>query len=146
MATLDRESLGATLAMCNAIMNGTSALLLGAGWVAIKRRRPDVHWKLMVGAFTVSCLFLISYIARIFISGTHYYPGHGMWKVIYILVLSSHMLLATATPPLAIGALWLASKKRFGAHRKVVRYAWPIWMYVSVTGVIVYVLLYHPPG
>ncbi len=143
---LDRESLGASLALCNALLNGTSALLLTAGFVAIKRGRRDVHWRFMVGAFSVSCLFLISYLIRVFISGTHRYPGHGAWKLIYLLVLSSHMLLAMATPPLAIGALWLATKQRFGAHKKIVHYALPIWMYVSVTGVLVYVLLYHPPG
>jgi putative membrane protein len=146
MATPDREALGATLALGNALLNGTAALLLGAGYVAIKRRRRDVHKRFMVAAFSVSCLFLLSYLTRILISGTHYYPGHGMWKVIYLVVLSSHMLLAVATPPLAIAALWLATKKRFGAHRKIVKYTWPIWMYVSVTGVLVYVLLYHPPG
>lgn len=146
MASPEREALGATLAMCNALLNGTAALLLAGGYIAIKRGRRDIHWKLMLSAFIVSSLFLISYLTRVFISGTHRYPGHGTWKAIYILVLSSHMLLAVATPPLAIGALWLASKRRFGAHRKLVRYTWPIWMYVSVTGVMVYLLLYHPPG
>lgn len=146
MATLDHEALGATLAACNATLNGTSALLLAGGWLAIRKRRIDIHWRLMVSAFVVSCLFLVSYLTRVLISGTHYYPGHGFWKVVYFVVLSSHMLLAVATPPLAIGALWLARRRRFGAHKKIVRYAWPIWMYVSVTGVLVYVLLYHPPG
>jgi putative membrane protein len=146
MATLDRETIGTTLALVNALLNGTSALLLGAGYVAIKRKRPDIHKRFMVSAFVVSCLFLCSYLTRVLLTGTHYYPGHGFWKVVYLLVLSSHMLLAVATPPLAIGALWLATKRRFGAHRKVVKYAWPIWMYVSVTGVMVYLLLYHPPG
>ena len=146
MATLDHEAVGATLAMCNALLNGSAALLLGAGYVAIKRGRRDIHARFMVAAFSVSCLFLISYLTRIFISGTHYYPGHGLWKVIYLVVLSSHMLLAVATPPLAIVTLRLALKKRFAAHRKLVKYTWPIWMYVSVTGVLVYVLLYHPPG
>jgi putative membrane protein len=143
---LDRETVGATLALVNALLNGSSALLLGAGFVAIKRKRRDVHKRFMIGAFVLSCLFLCSYLARVFISGTHRYPGHGTWKLIYLLVLSTHMLLAVATPPLAIAALWLALKQRFGAHRKVVKYTWPIWMYVSVTGVMVYLLLYHPPG
>jgi putative membrane protein len=140
------EELGATLALCNAIMNGTSALLLACGWVAIRRGRRDVHWKFMAGAFTVSCLFLVSYVIRVFVSGTHKYPGTGAWKAIYLAILMTHMLLAITVPPLALRTLFLAIKKRYAEHRRLVRYTWPIWMYVSVTGVLVYVLLYHPPG
>ena len=140
------EELGATLALCNALLNGTSALLLLCGWVAIRRGRRDVHWKLMAGAFTVSCLFLVSYVIRVLVSGTHKYPGTGAWKAIYLAILMTHMLLAITVPPLALRTLFLALKKRYAEHRRLVRYTWPIWMYVSVTGVLVYVLLYHPPG
>jgi putative membrane protein len=140
------EELGATLALCNAFMNGTSALLLLGGWITIRNGRRDIHWKFMAGAFVVSCLFLISYITRVLVSGTHYYPGTGVWKAIYLAVLVSHMLLAITVPPLALRTLFLAVKKRYAEHRRIVRFTWPIWMYVSVTGVLVYVLLYHPPG
>ncbi len=140
------EQLGATLALLNATLNGSSALLLFGGWVAIRRRRADVHWKLMLAAFTVSCVFLISYVVRIFVSGTHRYPGSGVWKAIYLAVLVSHMILAMTVPPLALRTLYLSWKKRYAEHRRIVRFTWPIWMYVSVTGVLVYVLLYHPPG
>jgi putative membrane protein len=140
------EKLGATLALCNAFLNGSAALLLFGGWVAIRRRRRDVHWKFMAAAFTVSCLFLVSYIVRILISGTHNYPGSGIWKAIYFTVLITHMLLAITVPPLALRTLFLAVKKRYAEHQRLVRFTWPIWMYVSVTGVLVYVLLYHPPG
>jgi putative membrane protein len=140
------EQLGGMLALCNAIMNGTSALLLLCGWIAIRAGRRDVHWKLMAGAFTVSCLFLVSYVARVLISGTHNYPGAGAWKAIYLAILLTHMLLAITVPPLALRTLFLARKKRYLEHRRLVRFTWPIWMYVSVTGVLVYVLLYHPPG
>jgi putative membrane protein len=140
------EELGATLALCNAILNGTSALLLLCGWVAIRRGRRDVHWKFMAGAFTVSCLFLVSYVIRVLVSGTHRYPGAGAWKAIYLAILMTHMLLAITVPPLALRTLFLAIKKRYSEHRRLVRFTWPIWMYVSVTGVLVYVLLYHPPG
>jgi putative membrane protein len=140
------NELGAKLALLNACLNGTSALLLFAGWRAMKANNRWLHARLMISAFVVSSLFLISYLARVLISGTHRYPGSGMWKAIYLGVLSSHMLLAIATPPLAIFALWLAAKQRFATHRKITKYAFPIWMYVSVTGVMVYVLLYHPPG
>jgi putative membrane protein len=141
-----RESIGATLAFVNALLNGTSALLLLAGWAAIRRRRTDVHWKCMLAAFAVSALFLVSYLTRVLISGTHRYPGTGAWKTIYLLVLLTHMALAVAVPPLALRTLYLARHKRFLEHKKIVRFTWPIWMYVSVTGVAVYVLLYHPPG
>lgn len=140
------EELGATLALCNALLNATSACLLFGGWVAIRRGRRDVHWKLMASAFTVSCVFLVCYVIRVLISGTHRYPGTGVWKAIYLCVLMTHMLLAMAVPPLALRTLYLALKKRFAEHRRIVRFTWPIWMYVSVTGVLVYVLLYHPPG
>ena len=140
------EKLGSILALCNAIMNGTAAVLLLCGWVTIRRGRRDIHWKFMTGAFIVSCLFLISYVTRVLVSGTHYYPGRGAWKAIYFSVLITHMLLAITVPPLALRTLFLARKKRYAEHKRIVRYTWPIWMYVSVTGVLVYVLLYHPPG
>jgi putative membrane protein len=140
------ETLGSTLAFCNAILNGTAALLLLGGWITIKNGRRDIHWKFMAAAFTVSCLFLVSYIVRVLVSGTHNYPGSGAWKTIYFVILISHMLLAIAVPPLALRTLFLALKKRYGEHRRIVRFTWPIWMYVSVTGVVVYLMLYHPPG
>ncbi|MCU1283361.1 MAG: hypothetical protein JWM53_6907 [bacterium] len=140
------EEAGATLALCNAIMNGASALLLLGGWAAIRRGRRDVHWKFMAGAFIVSCLFLISYVTRVLISGTHKYPGTGPWKTVYLAVLISHMILAITVPPLALRTLFLARKRRYVEHKSLVRFTWPIWMYVSVTGVLVYVLLYHPPS
>ncbi len=141
-----RESLGAALALVNATLNGTAACLLAAGWVAIRRRRPDVHWKLMASAFAVSCLFLISYLVRVFVSGTHRYPGSGPWRAVYLATLMTHMVLAMAVPPLAVRTLYLARRRRFAEHKRIVRFTLPIWMYVSVTGVAVYWLLYHPPG
>jgi putative membrane protein len=141
-----RESLGATLALCNALMNGTSAVLLFTGWIAIRRGRRDIHWKCMAGAFIVSSLFLASYLTRVAVSGTHRYPGGGFWHAAYLTILLTHMALAVAVPPLALRTLFLAMKKRFAEHRKLVRFTLPIWMYVSVTGVVVYLLLYHPPG
>ena len=140
------EALGSTLALCNAILNGTAALLLFGGWAAIRAGRRDVHWKLMAGAFTVSCLFLVSYLVRVAVSGTHNYPGSGPWKTIYFTVLITHMILAVTVPPLALRTLFLARKQRYVEHKSIVRFTWPIWMYVSVTGVVVYVLLYHPPS
>jgi putative membrane protein len=140
------EALGQTLAALNATLNGTSAVLLASGWLAIKSQQRRLHGWLMASAFVVSTLFLISYLTRVAVSGTHRYPGEGTWKTIYLSILISHMLLAVATPPLALRSLYLAWKKRFAEHRKVVRWTLPVWLYVSVTGVAVYLLLYHPPG
>jgi putative membrane protein len=140
------EHLGSQLALLNATLNGTAAVLLLIGWVAIKRGERKLHGFMMASAFVVSALFLVSYLTRVVVSGTHYYPGGGVWKAIYVTVLMSHMLLAVATPPLAIRTVFLAWKKRFAEHKRIVRFTLPIWMYVSVTGVLVYVLLYHPPG
>jgi putative membrane protein len=138
--------LGSTLAAINACLNGTAALLLAAGWLAIRAGNRRLHGWLMGSALTVSAVFLISYLLRVYVSGTHRYPGSGGWKVFYLAVLGSHMLLAIVTPPLAIRSVYLAVKQRLAEHRRLVKYTLPIWMYVSVTGVVVYVLLYHPPG
>jgi putative membrane protein len=140
------EELGAKLALLNACLNGAAALCLVAGRVAIRRGAQALHKRLMLSSFAISALFLVSYLIRVLVSGTHRYPGRGAWRAIYLVTLSSHMVLAMATPALAVAAIWLALGGRFGAHRKVVRFAWPVWLYVSVTGVLVYLLLYHPPG
>ncbi len=146
MISSNSSSLGATLALLNATLNGTAALLLLGGWVAIRRGERRLHGFLMGGAFIVSTVFLISYLTRVYVSGTHRYPGSGAWKAIYLGLLISHMILAVITPPLAVRTVFLAWKKRFVDHKQLVRYTLPIWMYVSVTGVLVYVMLYHPPG
>jgi putative membrane protein len=136
---------GADHALLNAGLNGLSGLLCGAGWLAIRRRARASHRRLMLSATGVSAVFLVSYLVRVALSGTHRYPGAGAWKAIYLAVLISHMLLAVVTPPLILRAIWLATRDRVEEHRQVVRWAFPIWMYVSVTGVLVYLLLYHPP-
>jgi putative membrane protein len=136
---------GDRLAFVNACLNGSAALCLLIGWIAIRSGNRKFHGWMMASAFAISVLFLVSYLTRVAISGTHRYPGTGAWKVIYLSILMSHMLLAVVTPPLAIRTLYLAVKKRFVEHRRIVRFTLPIWMYVSVTGVLVYVLLYHPP-
>jgi putative membrane protein len=140
------EELGNALAAINASLNGTSALCILGGWLAIRGGRRTLHRRLMLTALTVSALFLVSYLVRVYLTGTHRYPGSGVWKALYLTVLSSHMLLAIVTPPLVIRAIYLAVKERLVEHRRLVRWAYPIWMYVSVTGVVVYLMLYHPPG
>jgi putative membrane protein len=137
---------GPSHAAFNALLNGVSAVLIGFGWASIRRGARGPHRGLMLGALGISALFLVSYLVRFALSGTHRYPGTGTWKAIYLAILFSHMVLAVATPPLVLRAVWLATKDRLPEHRRVVRWAFPIWMYVSVTGVLVYLLLYHPPA
>ncbi|HMY60301.1 MAG TPA: DUF420 domain-containing protein, partial [Pseudomonadota bacterium] len=96
-----------------------------------------------VAALVVSAVFLICYLTRFYLTGAHRYPGVGPMRAVYFALLFSHMALAAATPPLALRAAWLANKGQIDAHRKLVRYAWPVWLYVSVTGVLVYLMLYH---
>jgi putative membrane protein len=127
----------------NALLNATSAVLLVLGYRAIKRGARDTHRKLMTAAFASSTVFLISYLIRFAVSGTHRYPAGGATKGVYLFVLFSHMILAVALVPLVLRALQLAFAGRYAEHRRIVRYTWPIWMYVSVTGVVVYAMLYH---
>ena len=127
----------------NAALNGTCAVLLIFGRVAIARRDQEAHRRFMLGAFIASTVFLISYLIRFATTGAHRYPGDGWDKVIYLIVLFSHMALAVVLVPLVIRALQHAFRADFARHLRIVRWGWPIWMYVSVTGVIVYFMLYH---
>lgn len=136
--------LGATLAATNATLNATSAVLLVLGRRAIKQKKPALHKKLMLSAIAVSAVFLVSYLTRVAISGTHRYEGSAAMKALYLSILFSHMALAVVTPVFALRAAYVAWIGRLDVHRRIVRYAWPIWMYVSVTGVIVYLMLYRP--
>jgi putative membrane protein len=97
----------------------------------------------MQGAFVVSGIFLVSYVVRFMLTGTHKFPDVGVVRSIYLLILSSHTLLAMAALPLAVRTLYLARKGRIDSHKRLARYTFPIWAYVSVTGIVVYVMLYH---
>jgi len=127
----------------NAALNGTCAILLVLGRIAIARREVDRHRSLMVAAFTTSTVFLISYLIRFATTGSHKYPGDGLDKLVYLVILFSHMALAVVLVPLVIRALMFALRGNYERHVRVVKWGWPIWMYVSVTGVIVYFMLYH---
>lgn len=138
---------GYGLATFNAVMNGTSAALLTLGFAAIRAGRPQLHKRLMLAAFGTSALFLVSYLTRVAITGTHRYPGSGLARAIYLAVLASHTLLAVAVVPLALRTAWLSLvKKRFEDHKRIGRVALPVWLYVSATGVAVYLMLYHLAG
>ena len=127
----------------NATLNATSAMLLFIGYRAIRTKRIGLHRFAMQGAFVTSTIFLVCYLTRFYLTGAHRFPGAGWLKALYLTILFSHMTLAVATVPLVLRTLFLARASRFAEHRKIAVITFPVWMYVSVTGVIVYVMLYH---
>ncbi len=146
LAALIRESrmtFTELLPTLNASLNATSALCLFAGWRAIKAKRVSLHWKLMTAALSASALFLVFYLIRFALTGAHRYPLDDWTRPVYLAILASHTLLAATVPFLAARTLHLAIKKRYESHRRIARWTFPIWAYVSVTGVIVYFMLYH---
>ena len=130
----------------NAALNLTSFIFLVAGRVAIARGDEALHKRRMLSAFTASAVFLVSYLIRFATTGAHNYPGDGLDKTIYLLILFSHMLLAVVLVPLLLGALRRALRGDYAGHKKLVKLTWPIWFYVSITGVVIYLMLYHYPG
>ena len=142
---MTRGELGNNLAFVNATLNATSGVLLVLGRRAIKAGKREKHRRLMLATVTTSSIFLATYLTRVGLTGTHADPHRGVVHVLYLVILLTHMALASTVPILAIILLVRASRLQFAAHRKLARYAFPIWLYVSVTGVIVYVMLYHLP-
>ena len=137
------ERLGEALAALNAALNGTSALLAFLGWRAIKARRIALHRTLMLSAVTCSVLFLVSYLTRLALTGVHRFVGPPGLTLGYKLLLLSHTMLAVVVVPLVARVVYLAWKGRFEEHARLARKTLPAWLYVSVTGVIVYFMLYH---
>lgn len=132
----------------NAALNGTSALLLAIGYLCIKRKKISVHKFCMVSAFVASTLFLISYLTYHYHVGSIHFAGQGAIRPVYFAILISHTILAAAIVPLALITLYRALSGRFDRHVRIARWTLPIWLYVSVTGVIVYWMLYrlYPPS
>ncbi|MGH9868891.1 MAG: DUF420 domain-containing protein [Candidatus Polarisedimenticolia bacterium] len=126
----------------NAVLNSTSAVLLVTGWVLIRRRRIAAHQACMTAAFCVSVLFLISYLIYHAKAGSVPYTGTGAARVVYFVILITHIILAAAIVPLALTTLTRAWRGQFDRHARLARWTLPIWLYVSVTGVIVYLMLY----
>ena len=127
----------------NAVLNGTSAVLLASGYVAIRRRRVRVHRACMAAVFTTSIVFLASYLTYHLQVGTTRFAGQGWSRPIYFTILGTHTLLAACIPPLAVITLTFALRGRFARHVRLARWTLPAWFYVSVTGVVIYVMLYH---
>ncbi len=138
---MTRGELGDTLALVNAMLNATSGVLLVTGRTLIKRGKRELHKKTMLATVATSAVFLACYLTRVALTGTHAYAGPA--KPLYLVILLTHMTLAAAVPVLAGILLLRAYKDRFAEHRKLARYTYPVWLYVSVTGVIVYMMRYH---
>jgi uncharacterized membrane protein YozB (DUF420 family) len=127
----------------NATLNALAAVLLVTGYLLIRQRRKDAHRKVMLAAFVTSCVFLVCYLVYHFQVGSVRFPGTGTLRTVYLSILATHTILAAAVPPLAIVTLNRGLSARFDRHRRIARWTLPIWLYVSVTGVVVYVMLYH---
>ncbi len=127
----------------NATLNATSALLLMSGYAFIRRGYVRRHRAAMISACIVSALFLTSYVIYHANIGSKPFPGQGPIRLVYFTILLTHVLLAVAVPPLALITLSRGLRARFDRHVAIARWTFPIWMYVSVTGVIVYLMLYH---
>lgn len=128
----------------NATLNAVSGVLLLIGYALIRARRIDQHRRFMIAAFATSSLFLVCYIIYHSQVGSVRFTRQGIVRQIYFTILISHLVLAAAVPPMAIMTLWRGLKGRYPQHRRLARWTFPIWLYVSVTGVLVYVLLYKP--
>jgi uncharacterized membrane protein YozB (DUF420 family) len=127
----------------NATLNAISAVLLVIAYRFIRRGERMAHKRTMLAAFTVSVVFLISYLVYHWHVGSVRYPGSGAMRVVYLTILATHTVLAAAVPVLAIITLRRGLKARFDKHRKIAKWTLPIWLYVNVTGVVVYLMLYQ---
>lgn len=127
----------------NAFLNATAAVLLVWGYTLIRRKRIETHRKVMQTAFVVSCLFLVCYLVYHYQVGSVRFQKTGVIRTVYLSLLASHTVLAATVPVLAIITLRRARSARYEKHRSLARWTLPIWLYVSVTGVVVYLMLYH---
>jgi putative membrane protein len=136
-------ALVASLPLLNACLNATSAALLSAGWLFIRRKRVTAHKTCMVSALVVSILFLASYVSYHSVAGSRPFAGVGWIRVVYYPLLLSHIVLAAVIVPLALTTVYRALQGNFARHVRIARWTLPIWLYVSVTGVLVYWMLYR---
>ena len=127
----------------NALLNSTSATFLIAGYVFIRLGRINAHRNCQITAVVTSTVFLISYLTYHYYHGDTPFPGQGIVRPFYFVILITHVILAIAIVPLVLVTLYRAARRDFIRHRRIARWTLPLWLYVSVTGVIVYLMLYH---
>jgi uncharacterized membrane protein YozB (DUF420 family) len=130
----------------NASLNGASAVLIATGRVLIRRKKVNLHRACMIAAVATSTLFLASYLYYHAHVGSVRFPGQGWIRPVYFTLLISHTVLAAAVVPLVLLSLTLGLRGRFDRHRRISRWTYPVWLYVSITGVLVYVVLYQIYG
>jgi uncharacterized membrane protein YozB (DUF420 family) len=133
------------LATTNAVLNSLATVLLLAGWIFIRRGNWRAHRAAMVAAFVTSAVFLVSYLVYHYLEGSRKYAGPDSLRPAYYAILLTHVVLAAAVPFLALRMFFLAWRGRWDAHRRLGRVTMPVWLYVSVTGVVIYAMLYHLP-
>jgi uncharacterized membrane protein YozB (DUF420 family) len=131
------------LPLANAILNAITVVLLTLGWIQIKKGNRDAHRKLMTAAFTVSAIFLAGYLTHKFTVGPKLFPMQGWPRWVYFSILIPHTILAVVNLPFILAAIWFAIHGKFEKHKKITRWLWPSWMFVSITGVLVYLMLYQ---
>jgi putative membrane protein len=139
--SIDAPAWTSALPALNATLNFSSALFLTAGLVAIRRGRRELHMKLMLGAVLLGAVFLASYVVYHHYHGDTRFGGQGLVRPIYFFVLVSHILMSIVGLPLVLTTLFFAVSRRFDRHRRLARFTFPVWLYVSVTGVLVFLLL-----
>ena len=127
----------------NAALNGTAALLLLAGWWNIRRGRIEIHRRFMIAAFGTSALFLVSYVTYHALAGSRPFGGTGWVRPLYFTILLTHIVLAAAILPMSLLTLVLGLRRDDARHRRLARWTLPLWLYVSVTGVVIYLMLYQ---
>jgi len=127
----------------NATLNSLSAVLLVTGYALIRRRRWRAHMRVMIAALVSSTVFLVSYLVYHAHVGSKHFPGTGAARTVYLAILLTHTVLAATVPFFAGFLVWNAWRRRFDRHKRIARWGLPIWLYVSVTGVVVYWMLYQ---
>lgn len=143
MVSLFAEFGAADLPAVNASLNALATVLLLTGYWLIRRGREQAHKRVMLSAFGVSVVFLICYLARMAMTGHVSFTGPSPVREFYLGLLFSHVVLAATVPFLAMATIYLGLKDRRTSHRRLARWTFPIWLYVSITGVVVYVMLYQ---
>lgn len=140
---MSQLALADVLPHVNAVLNATSTVLLIAGFALIKAGRRDIHRKVMITALIVSSAFLVCYLVYHFTAPVFVYRGPAWSRPVYYALLVSHVVLATVVTPMVAVTAWRSLHGDFQRHRAIARWTLPIWLYVTVTGVVIYVILYH---